>query len=87
MVSYRFKNAIKDFIYLNQNNNKSQQENNQQNKLPNIEKPLSKNQTEKDSKLDMPAPGAPQEKNLSESVLMNLIEIKNNIFTDSSKKN
>ena len=81
------KHAIKDFIYLNQNNNKSQQENNQQNKLPNIEKPLSKNQTEKDSKLDMPAPGAPQEKNLSESVLMNLIEIKNNIFTDSSKKN
>ena len=34
----------------------------------------------------MPAPLVPQEKNLSETVLMNIIDITNNIFTDSSKK-
>jgi hypothetical protein len=84
------KNAIKDFVSLNQKNKESQPENNQQNKkeeLPTIDKPLSHNQTDKDSKVDMPAPVAPQEKNLGESVLKNIIEIRDNIFSDSSKKN
>lgn len=85
------KNAIKDFIYINQNKNKPKIENNQQNKkeeqLSSIVTPLNKKPSEKDNKLDMPAPSAPQEKNLGESVLMNIIDIKNNIFTDSSIKN
>ena len=48
--------------------------------------PLNKNDKNYENKSEMPAPLAPQEKNLSESVLMNIIDIKNNLFTDSSKK-
>lgn len=77
------KYAIKDFIELNKG--KSNNGNNIQN-VQETQKPLSNKPNENDSKLDMPAPLAPQEKNLGESVLMNIIDIKNNLFSDSSKK-
>jgi len=77
------KSAIKDFIELNKS--KSNNENNIQN-VQETQKPLSNIINENDSKLDMPAPLAPQEKNIGESVLMNIIDIKNNLFSDSSKK-
>lgn len=77
------KYAIKDFIELNKG--KSNNGNNIQN-VQEMQKPLSNKPNENDSKLDMPAPLAPQEKNLGESVLMNIIDIKNNLFSDSSKK-
>ena len=78
------KNAIKDFVYLNKNQSKN--ENNIINEQKN-NTPLNKKENEiNENKSDMPAPLAPQEKNLSETVLMNIIDIKNNIFTDSSKK-
>ena len=78
------KNAIKDFVYLNKNQSKN--ENNIINETKN-NTPLNKKENEiNENKSDMPAPLAPQEKNLSETVLMNIIDIKNNIFTDSSKK-
>ena len=88
------KYAIKDFIELNKRNSKNENnvENKKEEKSNNnveqntINKPLNKNQIQNENKFDMPAPLAPQEKNLSESVLMNIIDIKNNIFTDSSKK-
>ena len=88
------KYAIKDFIELNKSNSKNENnvENKKEEKSNNnveqntINKPLNKNQIQNENKFDMPAPLAPQEKNLSESVLMNIIDIKNNIFTDSSKK-
>ena len=35
----------------------------------------------------MSAPSAPKEKNLGETILMSVIDIKNNIFSDSSKQN
>ena len=77
------KYAIKDFIELNKG--KSNNGNNIQN-VQETQKPLSNKPNENDSKLDMPAPLAPQEKNLGESVLMNIIDIKNNLFSDSSIK-
>lgn len=77
------KYAIKDFIELNKC--RSNNGNNTQN-VQETQKPLNNKQNEQDSKLDMPAPLAPQEKNLGESVLMNIIDIKNNLFSDSSKK-
>ena len=90
------KNAIKDFVYLNNNksnNDKNEKkiENKAENKKEEINiKPLNKSQIpnniNKENKTEMPAPLAPQEKNLSESVLMNIMEIKNNILKDTSKK-
>ena len=78
------KNAIKDFVYLNKNQSKN--ENNIINEQKN-NTPLNKKENEiNENKSDMPAPLVPQEKNLSETVLMNIIDITNNIFTDSSKK-
>ena len=73
------KNAINDFIYLNKN--KSQNKNNS--KFNNIEKP---GMITPLNKSDMPAPAVPQEKNITESVLSNIIDLKNNIFSDNSKK-
>ena len=92
------KNAISDFKQLNKE--KLKNEKNSENKIEKEQKneekkeekpanfitPLSNNDRNLESKSDMPAPLAPQEKNLSESVLMNLIDIKNNLFSDSSKK-
>lgn len=77
------KYAIKDFIELNKS--KSNNGNNIQN-VQETQKPLSNKPNENDSKLDMPAPLLPQEKNIGETVLMNIIDIKNNLFSDSSKK-
>ena len=78
------KNAIKDFVYLNKNQSKN--ENNIINEQKNNNNLNKKENEINENKSDMPAPLAPQEKNLSETVLMNIIDIKNNIFTDSSKK-
>ena len=92
------KNAISDFKQFNKE--KLKNENNSENKIEEEQKkeakkeekpanfitPLSNNDKNLENKSDMPAPLAPQEKNLSESVLMNLIDIKNNLFSDSSKK-
>ena len=92
------KNAISDFKELNKE--KLKNENNSENKIEKQQKneekkeekptnfitPLSNNDKNVENKSDMPAPLAPQEKNLSESVLMNIIDIKNNLFSDSSKK-
>ena len=91
------KNAIKDFIYLNKNtsqNEKQNEKNNSenQNKIQGqtaVNKPLNKEEHKEinnENKLDMPAPLAPKEKNISESVLDNLIGIKNTLFLDNSKK-
>ena len=73
------KNAIRDFIYINKN--KLEKNNNYE--INNIEKPII---TTPLSKSDMPAPAIPQEKNITESVLSNIIDLKNNIFSDNSKK-
>ena len=35
----------------------------------------------------MPAPSAPKEKSLGETILTSVLDIKNNIFSDSSKQN
>ena len=90
------KNAIKDFVYLNKNkSNNDKNENKIENKTENKKeeiniKPINKSEIPKninsENKTDMPAPLAPQEKNLSESVIMNIMEIKNNLLKDSSKK-
>ena len=76
------KNAIKDFIYLCENSK------NEINKEVKSEPPKPKlNKIESDKNIDMSAPSAPKEKNLGESFLMSVIDIKNNIFSDSSKQN
>ena len=87
------KNAIKDFIYLNKNKSQSQNENNTENKIQEqvtINKPLHKdqinNEIKNDNKSDMPAPLAPKEKKITESVIDGIMDIKNNLFVDNSKK-
>ena len=77
------KNAIKDFIYISDNSKKEDKEGADAQKLNS-----NKNETEnKENNMDMSAPSAPKEKNLGETLLMSVIDIKNNIFSDSSKPN
>ena len=74
------KNAIKDFVYLNKNKSNNDKnvnkiENKTENKKEEINiKPINKSEIPKninsENKTDMPAPLAPQEKNLSESVII-----------------
>ena len=87
------KNAIKDFIYLNKNKSESQKENNIENKKQEQitpSKPLHKDQINNEIKneniSEMPAPLAPKEKKISESVIDGIMDIKNNLFMDNSKK-
>ena len=76
------KNAIKDFIYLCENSkNEINKEVKSEPQKPEL------NKIESDKNIDMSAPSAPKEKNLGESFLMSVIDIKNNIFSDSSKQN
>ena len=86
------KNAIKDYIYLanmkkekiNENNNDNGNNNNNYQ-----DKPNESNQNNNESNInniDLSAPSAPKEKKLGESFLMSVIDIKNNIFSDSSKQ-
>ena len=76
------KNAIKDFIYLYENSkNEINKEVKSEPQKPEL------NKIESDKNIDMSAPSAPKEKNLGESFLMSVIDIKNNIFSDSSKQN
>ena len=74
------KNAIKDFIYISENSKK------EDNKGVEAQK-LNSNKNEIENNIDMSAPSAPKEKNLGETLLMSVIDIKNNIFSDSSKPN
>ena len=74
------KNAIIDFKYINDNSKKDN------NKESDSSKP-SINKNEIENNIDMSAPSAPKEKNLGETILMSVIDIKNNIFSDSSKQN
>ena len=87
------KNAVKDFIYLNKNKSQSQNENNTENKIQEQvtpTKPLHKdqinNEIKNENKSDMPAPLAPKEKKITESVIDGILDIKNNLFVDNSKK-
>ena len=74
------KNAIVDFIYISNN---SKKEDNKE-----IESSKSKaNENVIENNIDMSAPSAPKEKSLGETILTSVIGIKNNIFSDSSKKN
>ena len=75
------KNAIKDFIYLSDN---SKKENKKEDKENSIKENPDKNVQE--NNIDLSAPSAPKQKNLGESFLMSVIDIKNNIFSDSSKQ-
>ena len=72
------KNAIIDYKYICDNTKKEV-----------TEKPDSSNSNkiEENKNVDMSAPSAPKEKNLGETILMSVIDIKNNIFSDSSKIN
>ena len=72
------KNAIIDYKYISDNTKKEV-----------TEKPDSSNSNkiEENKNVDMSAPSAPKEKNLGETILMSVIDIKNNIFSDSSKIN
>jgi len=74
------KNAIKDFIYISDNSKK------EDNKGVEAQK-LNSNKNEIENNIDMSAPSAPKDKNLGETILMSVIDIKNNIFSDSSKPN
>ena len=79
------KNAIKDFIYLSDNskrvnNNNEKKENSNDSK----EDP---NNNDSNINIDLSAPSAPKQKNIGESILMSVLDIKNNIFSDSSKPN
>ena len=76
------KNAIKDFIYLCEN---SKKENKKEGNSNSIKEQPKKNESEKN--VDLSAPSAPKQKNLGESFLMSVLDIKNNIFSDSSKQN
>ena len=71
-------------------NEKEEGKEKEKNELSNNNKPLNSNINDKDvkeNKVDMPAPVAPKEENLSKSVLKNILDISNNLFIDSSKKN
>ena len=74
------KNAIIDFKYINDNSKKDNDKESDSSK-PSI------NKNEIENNIDMSAPSAPKEKNLGETILMSVIDIKNNIFSDSSKQN
>ena len=74
------KNAIIDFKYINDNSKKDNDKESDSSK-PSI------NKNEIENNIDMSAPSAPKEKNLGETILMSVIDIKNNIFPDSSKQN
>ena len=74
------KNAIIDFKYINDNSKKDNDKESDSSK-PSI------NKNEIENNRDMSAPSAPKEKNLGETILMSVIDIKNNIFSDSSKQN
>ena len=74
------KNAIIDFKYISDNSNKENKKEEESSK-PKI------NKNEIDTNINMSAPSAPKEKNLGETILMSVIDIKNNIFSDSSKQN
>jgi seryl-tRNA synthetase len=70
-------------------NEKEEGKEKEKNELSNNNKPLNSNINDKDvkeNKVDMPAPVAPKEENLSKSVLKNILDISNNLFIDSSKK-
>ena len=73
------KNAIIDFKYISDNSNKENKKEEESSK-PKI------NKNEIDTNINMSAPSAPKEKNLGETILMSVIDIKNNLFTDSSKQ-
>ena len=74
------KNAIIDFKYISDNSNK-------ENKKEEESSKQKINKNEIDTNINMSAPSAPKEKNLGETILMSVIDIKNNIFSDSSKQN
>ena len=76
------KNAIKDFIYLSDNTKKEIKKQDESN--PSKEE---QNKDENEINVDLSAPSAPKQKNLGETILMSVIDIKNNIFSDSSKQN
>jgi len=76
------KNAIKDFIYLSDNTKKEIKKQDESN--PSKEE---QNKEENEINIDLSAPSAPKQKNLGETILMSVIDIKNNIFSDSSKQN
>ena len=76
------KNAIKDFIYLSDNTKKEIKKQDESN--PSKEE---QNKDENEINIDLSAPSAPKQKNLGETILMSVIDIKNNIFSDSSKQN
>ena len=85
------KNAIKDYTYLANMKKENKNNNNENNNGNNQDKPSESNQNENNSNnmnnnIDMSAPSAPKEKNLGESILSSVIDIKNNIFSDSSKQ-
>ena len=72
------KNAIIDFIYISDNSKKDNDKK---------DNPSNSDKINDDKNIDMSAPSAPKEKNLGETILMSVLDIKNNIFSDSSKQN
>ena len=78
------KNAIKDFIYLSDN---SKKDNNNDKKENSNDSKEASNNNDSNINIDLSAPSAPKQKNIGESILMSVLDIKNNIFSDSSKPN
>ena len=74
------KNAIIDFIYISDNSKKGDNKEIKSSQL-------NSNESEKENNIDMSAPSAPKEKSLGETILTSVLDIKNNIFSDSSRQN